>query len=160
MAAYPITKMEDNRDLLSGVAGGQTGKIEGGPSIEAKELLKRAKEFQPKEPLVPQSLQPADFRLDGGSFTGDKTRGGGGRRGNGEQDGLLRPQKVCGEDARSSSADIQGTGKFNEFRARSIRSPEKNGNLEADSRGTTCPLRIHANALLQLVNAQVHGLRS
>lgn len=124
-----------------------------------EELLKRAEEFEPKEALITQSFLAADLGLDGRSLAGNEARGG--RRGsrNSQQDGLLRPQEVRRGDARARGANIEGSGEFDKLGTGGVRSPEEDGDLEPDSGGATIPMRIHANPLLELVNACAHSRR-
>ena len=67
-----LQKYEDKRHLSfpSTAEDRKTG--QGTPKGRARELLKRAKEFQPEQALVPQGFQPPDFRLNRRSLAGDK----------------------------------------------------------------------------------------
>jgi hypothetical protein len=55
-----------------------------------RELLKRVKEFQPKETKFTQKTQSAHFSHNRGCFIGDEARGGRGRGWDGEVDRLIR----------------------------------------------------------------------
>ena len=140
--------------------GEDVGKLEGdGLRQRDRELLKWAEEFQPKQALISKRLLAANFSLDGGSLAGDQAgRRRRGRR-NGQKHGLIRAQEVSRGDAGPRGADVQRPGQFDEFCAGGVRSAEEYRHLQANSRGGSSPLRIHANALLQLINTQVHRIR-
>jgi len=70
-------------------------------------------------------------------------------------DDLIGPQDVSGGDTSASSADIQGFSEFHEFGARKIGSPQKNGDLETDSRRAASWGIVQALAFFQELSMQI-----
>jgi len=46
---------------------------------------------------------------------------------------LVGPKHVCGRDTGPGSANIEGFGEFDEIDARSVVSPQEDGDLQANS---------------------------
>ena len=70
-------------------------------------------------------------------------------------DHLIGPQDVRRGDTSSGSADIKGFSQFHEFGTRKIGSPQKNGDLEADSRRAASWGVVQALAFFQELGVQI-----
>src|SRR5215469_4817358 len=99
-----------------------------------RDLLKRAEEFQPKDPDIPQNLLPAYLGHDGRRFARDQARGGCRRSGDCKLDHLIVAQQVRRGNAGAARADVQRFCELDEFRAGSVGAAKEDRYLKPDTR--------------------------
>src|SRR5215469_10993565 len=99
-----------------------------------RDLLKRAEEFQPKDPDIPQNLLPAYLGHDGRRFARDQTRGGCRRSGDCKLDHLIVAKQVRRRNTGAARADVQRFCELDEFRAGSVGAAKEDRYLKPDTR--------------------------
>jgi len=98
------------------------------------DLLKRAQEFQSKDPEVAQEILAPDFGRDGRCFTWNQAGRSGRRGGNCELNELVQPKHVRRGNAGAACADIQCFCELYEFCACRVGPPQKNRYLNPYAR--------------------------
>lgn len=120
-------------------------------------LLKRAQEFQSEYPHITQNLLASYLGHDRRRLAWDEARGGSGRGRDRELDRLILSKQMRRSNARATSAYVQRFCQLNKFDTRRIRTAQKNGDLEPNTRVRARLGCLYAVCGIHLLQSEVHA---